>query len=79
MERGCVRSTSRSTLKSFEASDAFQQASPSSLLRLVFDTAALRGQRAAYARLIFPVTSGRDLTTHARYDDNHNVRRRHEQ
>jgi hypothetical protein len=37
-----LRSTSRSTLKSFAASGVFQQAGFAKLLRLVFDTAALR-------------------------------------
>jgi hypothetical protein len=44
LERGCVQSTSRSTLKSFVASGVFQQADFAKRLRLVFDTAALRGQ-----------------------------------
>src|ERR1035438_4500459 len=44
LERVCVQSTSRSTLKSSAASGVFQQASFAKLLRLVFDTAALRGQ-----------------------------------
>ena len=46
-ERGCVQSTSRSTLKSSAASGVFQQANLANLLRLVplkRDTAALRGQ-----------------------------------
>jgi hypothetical protein len=43
LERGCVQSTSRSTLKSPAASGVFQQAVIAKLLRLVFDTAALRG------------------------------------
>jgi hypothetical protein len=42
MERGCVQSTSRSTWKSSEASGIFQLAGFAKLLRLVFDTAALR-------------------------------------
>jgi hypothetical protein len=37
------KGTSRSTLKSPAASDVFQQAVIAKLLRLVFDTAALRG------------------------------------
>jgi hypothetical protein len=41
-ERGCVQSTSRSMLKSSAASGVFHQASLANLLRLVFDTAALR-------------------------------------
>jgi hypothetical protein len=47
LERGCVRSTSRSTLKRSAASGVFQQAGFAKLLRLVpprRDTAALRGQ-----------------------------------
>jgi hypothetical protein len=44
LERGCVQSTSRSTLKSSAASGVFQQVSFVKLLRLVFDTVALRGQ-----------------------------------
>jgi hypothetical protein len=43
LERGCVQSTSRSTLKGSEASGISQQAGFAKLLRLVFDTAALRG------------------------------------
>jgi hypothetical protein len=42
MERGCMQSTSRSTWKSSEASGIFQLAGFAKLLRLVFDTAALR-------------------------------------
>jgi hypothetical protein len=46
-ERGCVQSTPDtdrdSTLKSPAASGVFQQAGFAKLLRLVFDTAALRG------------------------------------
>jgi hypothetical protein len=38
-----VQSTSRSTLKGSAASGIFQQAGFAKLLRLVFDTAALRG------------------------------------
>ena len=41
-ERGCVQSTSRSTLTRFAVSGEFQQAGFAWLLRLVFDTAALR-------------------------------------
>jgi hypothetical protein len=44
LERGCVQSTSRSTLKGSAASGIFQQAGFAKLLRLVFDTAALRVQ-----------------------------------
>jgi hypothetical protein len=44
LERGCVQSTSRSTLKSSVASGVFQPAGFAKLLRLVCDTAALRGQ-----------------------------------
>ena len=44
LERGCVQSTSRSTLKGSAASGIFQQAGFAKLLRLVYDTAALRGQ-----------------------------------
>jgi hypothetical protein len=44
MERCCVQSTSRSTWKGSEASGIFQLAGFAKLLRLVFDTAALRGQ-----------------------------------
>ena len=43
LERGCVQSTSRSTLKGSAASSIFQQAGFAKLLRLVYDTAALRG------------------------------------
>jgi hypothetical protein len=43
LERGCVQSTSRSTLKGSAASGIFQQAGFAKLLRLVYDTAALRG------------------------------------
>jgi hypothetical protein len=46
LERGCVQSTSRSTLKSSAASGVFQQAGFAKLLRLVpprRDIAALRG------------------------------------
>jgi hypothetical protein len=39
-ERGCVRSTSRSTLTNPEAPGEFQQTSLTKLLRLVFDPAA---------------------------------------
>jgi hypothetical protein len=42
LERGCVQSTSRSALKSSAAPGVFQQATHAKLLRLVFDTAALR-------------------------------------
>jgi len=52
LERGCVQSTSRSTWKSFAASGVFQQAGFAKLLRLVFDTAALRGQCPECARSI---------------------------
>jgi hypothetical protein len=44
LERGCVQSTSRSTLKSFAASGVFQPVDLAKRLRLVFDTAALPGQ-----------------------------------
>jgi prepilin-type N-terminal cleavage/methylation domain-containing protein len=44
LERGCVQSTSRSTWKGSEASSIFQEAGFAKLLRLVFDTAALREQ-----------------------------------
>jgi len=44
LERGCVPSTSRSALKSSAAAGVFQQVTHASLRRLVFDTAALRGQ-----------------------------------
>jgi hypothetical protein len=44
LERGCVQSPSRSTLKGSAASGIFQQAGFAKLLRLVFDTAALQGQ-----------------------------------
>jgi hypothetical protein len=44
LERGCVQSTSRSTWKGSEASSIFQEAGFAMLLRLVFDTAALRGR-----------------------------------
>jgi len=44
LERGCVQSTSRSMLEIVTASGVFQQVSFVKLLRLVFDTAALRGQ-----------------------------------
>ena len=43
-ERSCVQSTSRSTGIGSEASSIFQEAGFAKLLRLVFDTAALRGQ-----------------------------------
>jgi len=43
LERGCVPSTSRSTLKGSAALGIKQQAGFANLLRLVFDTAALRG------------------------------------
>jgi hypothetical protein len=43
LERGCVQSTSRSTLKNSAAPGVFQQAGFAKLLRLVFDTTALRG------------------------------------
>jgi hypothetical protein len=47
MERGCVQSASRSTLKrSSVASGVFQPAGFARRLRLVCDTAALRGRRA---------------------------------
>ena len=45
LERGCVQSTSRSTLKSSAASGVFQQAGFAKLLRLVFDTTALQACR----------------------------------
>jgi hypothetical protein len=43
LERGCVQSTSRSTLKGSVASRIFHPAGFAKLLRLVYDTAALRG------------------------------------
>ena len=46
LERGCVQHTSRSMLVEYAAtSGGFQQSSRAKLLRLVFDTAARRGQR----------------------------------
>jgi hypothetical protein len=60
MERGCVQSTSRSTWKGSEASGIFQLAGFAKLLRLVFDTAALRGQCAdapSFAALCVPGVS----------------------
>ena len=44
MDRGCVRSISRSTLEKLGASGEFQPLSLAKRLRLVFDTAALPGQ-----------------------------------
>jgi hypothetical protein len=43
LEHGCVQSTSRSTLKGSAVSGVFQQTGFAKLLRLVYDTAALRG------------------------------------
>jgi prepilin-type N-terminal cleavage/methylation domain-containing protein len=56
LERGCVQSTSRSTLKSSAASGVFQPAGFAKRLRLVFDTAALRGQCANASAPVRPAT-----------------------
>jgi hypothetical protein len=55
LERGCVQSTSRSTLKGSAASGIFQQAGFAKLLRLVFDTAALRVQCADASLALFAI------------------------
>jgi hypothetical protein len=53
-----VQSTSRSTLKYFAASGAFQPAGLAKPLRLAFDTAALRGQcRMRSAVVLFLINS----------------------
>jgi hypothetical protein len=44
LERGCVQSTSRSKLEGSAASGILRQAGFAKPLRLVYDTAALRGQ-----------------------------------
>jgi len=54
LERGCVQGTSRSTLKGSAASGILQHAGFAKLLRLVYDTAAPRGQ---YANAHSPASS----------------------
>jgi hypothetical protein len=70
LERGCVQSTSRSTLKSSVASGVFQPAGFAKLLRLVplqRDTAALRGQCAnapSPVRLVIKRAPGSSFILH---------------
>ena len=45
-----MQSTSRSALKVYEAFDQFENGCLAKLLRLVFDTAALRKQATTYAQ-----------------------------
>ena len=51
LERGCVRSTSRSALRMSGAWKIFWPSRGSRVLRLVCDTAALRGRGAAFTPL----------------------------
>jgi prepilin-type N-terminal cleavage/methylation domain-containing protein/prepilin-type processing-associated H-X9-DG protein len=62
LERGCVQSTSRSTWKGSEASSIFQEAGFAKLLRLVFDTAALREQCADAPLINWRVTERAGFT-----------------